>query len=81
MYLSSWISRFLENYAYARSELPPKKRTKPIQVLCVGFPRCASESLRQALLKLGYNDTCHGWHDTRGKPDDTPRWVRLCRKK
>ncbi|OTA76792.1 hypothetical protein M434DRAFT_38785 [Hypoxylon sp. CO27-5] len=81
MHLNSWFSRFLENYVYARSELPPRKRTKPMKVLCVGFPRCASESLQHALLKLGYNDTYHGWNNTGGKPDDTPRWVRLCRKK
>ncbi|KAI0138173.1 hypothetical protein F4776DRAFT_620990 [Hypoxylon sp. NC0597] len=81
MHLKSWFSRFLENYVYARPEFPPRIRTKPMQVICIGFPRCGSESLRHALLRLGYHHTYNGWNNPRGKPDDAPRWVRLCRRK
>ncbi|RKK90201.1 hypothetical protein BFJ68_g4538 [Fusarium oxysporum] len=36
--LNSWWWRFLENYVYAVPEPPPRKRTKPMEVLCVGLP-------------------------------------------
>ncbi|KAI4863472.1 hypothetical protein F4820DRAFT_426923 [Hypoxylon rubiginosum] len=38
----------LESYVYVRPEPPPRKRIKPVAVLCVGFPRCETESLQQA---------------------------------
>ncbi|KAG8359423.1 hypothetical protein FVEN_g2880 [Fusarium venenatum] len=59
--LNSWYWRFLENYVYAVPEPPPRRRTKPMQVLCVGPPRSGTESLQTALLKLGYDHTYHGW--------------------
>ncbi|UZP38654.1 hypothetical protein NXS19_006470 [Fusarium pseudograminearum] len=59
--LNSWYWRFLENYVYAVPEPPPRQRTKPMQVLCVGPPRSGTESLQTALLTLGYDHTYHGW--------------------
>ncbi|OTB01784.1 hypothetical protein M426DRAFT_210101 [Hypoxylon sp. CI-4A] len=81
MSLNSWFYHFLEDYVYALPEPPPRKRTKPMQVLCVGFPRCGTESLQHALLKLGYDHTYHGWDIVFEEPNYASQWVRLCRKK
>ncbi|KAI7764064.1 hypothetical protein LZL87_006446 [Fusarium oxysporum] len=62
-------------------EPPPRKRTKPMEVLCVGLPRSATESLQTALLKLGYDHTYHGWDIVYETPNYSSKWVRLCRKK
>ncbi|KAI2619612.1 hypothetical protein GGR54DRAFT_602742 [Hypoxylon sp. NC1633] len=79
--LNSWFCRFLENHVYAKPEPPPRKRTKPMEVLCVGFPHCATESLQQALLKLGYDYNYHEWDILFEEPNYSRSWVRLCRKK
>lgn len=39
---------------------PPRVRTKPMQVICVGLSRSATESLRVALEQLGFTPY-HGW--------------------
>ncbi|RHZ54480.1 hypothetical protein CDV55_102630 [Aspergillus turcosus] len=39
---------------------PARTRTKPMQVICVGLPRSATESLSVALQKLGLTPY-HGW--------------------
>lgn len=44
---------------YSTAEPPPRARTKPMQVLCVGLPRSGTESLQKALLRLGYDYTFH----------------------
>ncbi|CAF3657084.1 unnamed protein product [Fusarium graminearum] len=79
--LNSWYWRFLENYVYAVPEPPPRQRTKPMQVLCVGPPRSGTESLQTALLILGYDHTYHGWDIVYENPPAASKWVRLCRKK
>lgn len=66
---------------YAIPEPPPRKRTQPMQVLCVGFPRTGTESLQQALLSLGYDHTYHGWDIVFDLPLPAPGWVRLAQKK
>ncbi|QPC59378.1 hypothetical protein HYE67_001609 [Fusarium culmorum] len=58
--LNSWYWRFLENYVYAVPEPPPRQRTKPMQVLCVGPPRSGTESLQTALLTLGWFGSVDG---------------------
>ena len=58
MDLNSAFWRFCE-WFYAMPEPPPRERTKPMQVLCVGFPRSGTESLQNALLMLGYDHTYH----------------------
>jgi hypothetical protein len=53
-----------------------------MQVLCVGLPRTGTESLQQALLRLGYDHTYHGWdivYDDAGCY--SPGWVALARRK
>ncbi len=57
--MNSYFWLFLERYVYFMPEPPPRVRTKPMQVLCVGPPRSATESLQQALLTLGYDHTYH----------------------
>ena len=51
----------LERTIYWESEPPPRKRDadKPMQVICPGFPRSATESLQVALITLGYDYTYH----------------------
>ena len=76
--LNGWFCQFLENYVYA---MPPRKRTKPMEVLCVGLPRSGTESLQHALLRLGYDHTFHGWDIIYEEPNYCQQWVRLCRRK
>lgn len=48
---------------------PPQARTKDLQILCLGLPRSGTDSLRQALLRLGYHKVAHGfdwWIDNPG---------------
>lgn len=79
--IDSWWWRFLENYVYRLPEPPPRTRTKPMQVICVGPPRSGTESLQQALLTLGYDYTYHGWDIMFEENHRMPAWARLCRKK
>ena len=79
--LDSWWWRFIENYVYRVPEPPPRTRTTPMQVICVGPPRSGTESLQQALLALGYDYTYHGWDIMFETPHRMPTWARLCRKK
>jgi hypothetical protein len=72
---------FLEHYVYKLPEPPARKRTRPMEVICVGLPRSATESLQQALLILGYDYTYHGWDIVFDQPTYSQGWVRLCRKK
>jgi hypothetical protein len=80
--LHSPIWTLLERLYAIPNPPPPRVRTQPMQVLCVGLPRTGTESLQQALIKLGYNHTYHGW-DVVYDPDGcySPGWVALARKK
>ncbi|RSL57624.1 hypothetical protein CEP54_008229 [Fusarium duplospermum] len=80
-YLNTWWYRFLEDHVYALPEPPRRVRTKPLEVICVGLPRSATESLQHALLTLGYDHTYHGWDIIYERPNYAPQWVKLCRKK
>ena len=65
--MDTYFWHFLEQYVYRMPEPPPRVRTKPMEVLCVGLPRSGTESLQQALLKLGYDYTYHvSLHSTYG---------------
>ncbi|KAG6353260.1 hypothetical protein INS49_007559 [Diaporthe citri] len=79
--VNNWSVRFLENYVYSMPEPPPRKRHKPMEVLCVGMPRSGTESLQHALLTLGYDHTYHGWDIIYEQPNYAQQWVKLCRKK
>jgi hypothetical protein len=60
---------------------PPRIRTKPMEVLCISFPRTGTESLQTALLKLGYDYIYYGWDILFEDPPRLADWSRLCRKK
>lgn len=79
--MNGWFYHILERYVYAVPSPPPRKRTKPMEVLCVGLPRSGTESLQHALLRLGYDHTFHGWDIIYEEPNYCQEWVRLCRKK
>lgn len=52
-----------------------------MEVICVGPPRSATESLQHALITLGYNFTYHGWDIIFEEPAQSQRWARLARRK
>ncbi|EGC45103.1 conserved hypothetical protein [Histoplasma capsulatum var. duboisii H88] len=80
MGMNSLFWRFCE-WFYSFPEPPPRVRTKPMEVLCVGYPRSGTESLQHALLMLGYDYTYHGWDILFEEPLNIQAWVRLARKK
>ena len=81
MSLNSAWWRFLENYVYAMPIPPPRSRTKPMEVIAIGPPRSATESLQAALLRLGYDHTHHGWDIVFEEPSYCRAWGRLARRK
>ena len=50
----------IQRLLYGFPEPAPHKRTKPVEVLCLGLPRTGTESLSVALRTLGLQ-TYHGW--------------------
>ena len=52
-----------------------------MQVICVGPPRSATESLQQALIMLGYDHTYHGWDIMFEEPHNMRAWSKLARRK
>jgi hypothetical protein len=80
--INSPLWRALERF-YTQPDPPPRQRdpSKPMQVICVGFPRSGTESLQHALLKLGYDHTYHGWDILYEQPNNCQRWARLARRK
>ncbi|KAH6621582.1 hypothetical protein B0J18DRAFT_411313 [Chaetomium sp. MPI-SDFR-AT-0129] len=73
---------FLEHHLYALPHPPPPRtRTRPMEVLCVGLPRTGTESLQQALMALGYEHTYHGWDVVYDEGCYAPGWVELARRK
>jgi len=81
MVLTSAWWRFLQDTVYATDEPPPRKRTVPLEVICVGPPRSATESLQAGLLQLGYKHTYHGWDILFEQPNRAAAWARMCRRK
>jgi hypothetical protein len=80
--IDSWLWRFLEDHIY---HIPPRPRTrakeKELQVICVGMPRTATESLQRALIRLGYDHTYHGWDIMFEDPHNMHLWGKLGRRK
>ena len=74
--------RFLEDKIYY---LPPHPKTrskdKQLQVICVGLPRTATESLQHSLIHLGYDHTYHGWDIMFEEPHNMRLWGKLGRHK
>ncbi|KAK0706070.1 hypothetical protein B0T26DRAFT_788410 [Lasiosphaeria miniovina] len=79
--LDSWLWRAIERLYQLPNPPSPRKRTRPMEVICVGLPRSGTESLQQALLMLGYDYTYHGWDIVYDDECHSPGWVRLARKK
>ncbi|ODM18661.1 hypothetical protein SI65_05278 [Aspergillus cristatus] len=57
------------------------KRQTPMKVLVLGLCRTGTDSLRQALRALGYNDTYHGYMAALGSPRDCELWYEALRAK
>ncbi|KAI9758561.1 MAG: hypothetical protein M4579_002996 [Chaenotheca gracillima] len=51
------------------------KRMVPMKVLCLGLSRTGTASLRQALKRLGYVDTYHGFETLTENPRDLEFWL------
>ena len=75
------IWAFLESVIYRVPDPEPRKRTKPMEVLCVGIGRSGTESLQLALLELGYDHTYHGFDMVFDQPNRYKGWARLAQKK
>lgn len=57
-------------------DIPNKSRDRPLEVLAVGLSRTGTDSLRQALLELGYQDVYHGF-SYGASQNDSIQWIRL----
>ncbi|KAF2169264.1 hypothetical protein M409DRAFT_64992 [Zasmidium cellare ATCC 36951] len=55
---------------------PNKTRDRPLEVLAVGLSRTGTDSLRQALLEVGYQNVYHGF-SYGASPNDCIQWIRL----
>ncbi|KAL4786910.1 hypothetical protein BJX76DRAFT_64137 [Aspergillus varians] len=75
-------AQFLERWLYT---VPPpqtaRSRTKPMQVLALGMSRSGTESLRRALIILGYDHVYHGFDMSESTPMQWKEWALLGRRK
>lgn len=71
----------IERWFYSVPQLPRFVREKPMEVLALGHSRSGTESLRQALIILGYNHVYHGFDVPENQPPSWQAWVRLGRRK
>ena len=69
----------ITNFLY-HVETPERTRTTPLEVLAVGLSRSGTDSLRQALLHLGYENTYHGF-DAPVTKGHCKLWHQLGKKK
>lgn len=79
--LDSRIWYFIENYVYHVPDPPPRTRTAPMELICVGPSRSGTESLQVALLSLGLDHTYHGWDLVFDRPTPYAAWARLAKRK
>ena len=56
-------------------------RTVPMKLLCLGLSRTGTQSLREALFRLGYNDVYHQTNFNQNRDYDAQMWVEAYRKK
>ncbi|GKZ34156.1 hypothetical protein AbraIFM66950_004338 [Aspergillus brasiliensis] len=70
----------LRGAIYGFPQPPPRTRTKPLQVICVGLPRSGTESLSRALTQLGFQPY-HGWDIVFDDPPYTQGWAQLAERK
>lgn len=52
-----------------------------MKVLALGLPRSGTESLKQALHILGYDDVYHGFSFAESEPAEKKAWAELGRRK
>ncbi|KAL3482115.1 hypothetical protein BJX99DRAFT_217391 [Aspergillus californicus] len=71
----------LEKWIYRSPTPPPQTRTKPMRVLALGMSRSGTESLRRALIILGYDHVYHGFDMTDSYPMQWKQWALLGRRK
>ncbi|KAL2818733.1 hypothetical protein BDW59DRAFT_181869 [Aspergillus cavernicola] len=71
----------LEKWLYRSPTPPPRPRTKPMQVLALGMSRSGTESLRRALITLGYDHVYHGFDMSESTPMQWKQWALLGRRK
>lgn len=63
-------------------EAPHRQRTyRKMQVLALGLSRSGTDSLRQALIMLGYHGVYHGFEITGGSREDTVFWIPWLKRK
>ena len=65
---------------YSVKEEPIIKRDRTLQVLCLGISRSGTDSLRNALLELGYSGVHHGYRFLE-RPGEILQWLRLAHLK
>lgn len=71
----------LEEWLYPIAAPPALPRTKPMQVLALGMSRSGTESLRRALIMLGYDHVYHGFDMSESRPMQWKQWALLGRRK
>ncbi|BCS21630.1 sulfotransferase family protein [Aspergillus puulaauensis] len=71
----------LEEWLYPIAPAPARPRTKPMQVLALGMSRSGTESLRRALIMLGYDHVYHGFDMSESRPMQWKQWALLGRRK
>ncbi|KAK3637785.1 hypothetical protein LTR56_011991 [Elasticomyces elasticus] len=72
----SWLALSLAEHIYPLT-LPPPQGSKDLKVLCLGLPRSGTDSLRRALMQLGYDKVAHGLEWWLENPTITPVYMRL----
>jgi hypothetical protein len=70
----------LQDFLY---QIPPPERSRllgtKMEIIAVGLPRSGTDSLRTALLMLGYQGVWHGFDFPLKRPEDGVLWVPLLR--
>ena len=61
---------------YPLKESPALTRERPLRVLCLGISRSGTDSLRTALLDLGYSNVHHGYRFLE-RPGEILQWLRI----
>ena len=60
---------------------PNRRRDRPMQVLCLGISRSGTESLRAALILLGYDGVAHGFEWWLDRVHDSITWTSMAQAK
>jgi hypothetical protein len=66
---------------YKNHHPPRNGRTVPLKLLCLGLSRTGTQSLREALFLLGYDDIYHQTTINVDLPADASTWIKALRAK